>query len=279
MDNFYNTEESVQEWLALQNIKDYVIHDDLTVDVNGSVNLVGIIDNELYSIPIQFGRVEGYFDCSKNKLTSLKGCPYFVRDIFNCSYNQLTSLEYCPKNVEGMDCSNNQLSSLDYSPYQIKTIFDCSYNQLTSLLGCPQKIKTFIATNNQLTSLSGLPHQLTGSLNISRNKITSLEDLPIIEGTFVCLDNPIEHFYYEYWNISNNIKITHHVNQKIDMLESFYSVEKDHVFFSQEGSYTVRQAILNISSKDFNLFLEKYKFKKQLDQNIIIKEEQPRPKI
>ena len=46
-------------------------------------------------------KVDGYFCCSVNKLTSLEHCPYEVGGDFSCSYNKLTSLEHCPSEVGG----------------------------------------------------------------------------------------------------------------------------------------------------------------------------------
>ncbi|MBR1825746.1 MAG: hypothetical protein IJ770_04075, partial [Alphaproteobacteria bacterium] len=43
--------------------------------------------------------VKGYFNCSGNQLTSLKGAPQKVGGNFNCSYNQLTSLKGVPQKI------------------------------------------------------------------------------------------------------------------------------------------------------------------------------------
>ncbi len=45
--------------------------------------------------------VLGDFNCSGNKLTSLKGAPKKVYGKFDCSNNDLTSLEHGPEMVEG----------------------------------------------------------------------------------------------------------------------------------------------------------------------------------
>ena len=53
-------------------------------------------------------RVTGFFYCSDNQLTSLKGSPKEVGGSFYCSDNQLTSLEGCPKEVGGsFNCYDN----------------------------------------------------------------------------------------------------------------------------------------------------------------------------
>jgi hypothetical protein len=59
------------------------------VDVDGSVN---IRNKGLTEIPVKFGRVEGDFNCSYNKLTTLKNCPNVIGDWLGlyCKGNTLT---------------------------------------------------------------------------------------------------------------------------------------------------------------------------------------------
>ena len=57
------------------------------------------------------------FNCSNNKLTSLKGAPIYVDSYFDCSNNNLS-------NLEGFPLSGNYLE------------FDCSTNKIVSLKGC-----------------------------------------------------------------------------------------------------------------------------------------------
>jgi hypothetical protein len=70
-----------------------------TIDKN-----INIYRLYLTSLPEWMGEIDivnGYFDCSNNLLTSLKGCPKEVKGSFYCSRNKLTSLEGCPKVVKG----------------------------------------------------------------------------------------------------------------------------------------------------------------------------------
>jgi hypothetical protein len=89
-------------------IENYTINGDGSIDVNGDVNLHGI---NLTELPLTFNKVSGYFTCSNNQLTSLKGSPKWVGDWF--------------------DCGNNNLTSLEFGPDYVGTWFDCRYNQLT----------------------------------------------------------------------------------------------------------------------------------------------------
>ena len=70
----------------------------------GNVGISGI--NDLRVLGIE--EVVGYFDCSYNKLTSLKGAPTIVSGNFYCYNNKLTSLEGAPTTVgEYFNIENN----------------------------------------------------------------------------------------------------------------------------------------------------------------------------
>jgi len=98
-------------------IDNYLVIPNGLVDVMGNVDLFNM---ELKEIPVKFGIVAGFFDCSHNQLTSLQGAPERVEGCFDCSHNQVTSLEG--------------------SPEEVGLYFDCSHNQLTTLRGCPEKL-------------------------------------------------------------------------------------------------------------------------------------------
>ena len=110
------------------------------VDVSGFVNLAG---KGLTKLPFQFGRVGWGFYCSRNRLTSLDGCPREVGGSFRCSDNRLTSLQGAPREVGGgFWCSRNRLTSLDGAPKTVGGDFGCPTNDLvdvSALRGC--KIK------------------------------------------------------------------------------------------------------------------------------------------
>jgi len=98
----------IKKWLDEMNIIDYIINDDLTIDVKRDVDLYY---KNLSSFPeyIKFNKVEGGFYCSYNQLTSLEGSPSSVGGSFLCDNNQLTSLEGGPSSVGGtFFCRNNK---------------------------------------------------------------------------------------------------------------------------------------------------------------------------
>ena len=98
-----------KRWLKKYGIKNYTINIKGEIDVDGDVNLTYRGIKKLPSY-IQFGKVNGYFTCSLNKLISLKGVAKKVGGIFNCSYNKLTSLEGAPKTVIGsFACEGNTI--------------------------------------------------------------------------------------------------------------------------------------------------------------------------
>lgn len=130
---FFSNKNSIELWLKKHSITEYTIHSDLVVDVNQSVFLV---DFNLTHFPIQFGKVNGQFNCSKNHLTSLLGAPFEINGNFGCENNQLTSLKDGPKKINGSYlCAHNQLTSLEYLASGITDIINMSYNQITSLKG------------------------------------------------------------------------------------------------------------------------------------------------
>jgi hypothetical protein len=147
------TKEEIQTWLNEMKIEDYIIYENLTVNVQGDVYLM---DKNLTEIPVQFGIVKGNFYCYNNLLTSLLGCPKEVFGSFSCSYNKLTSLKFAPEKVKkSFYCNNNLLTSLKFSPEKVKLGFNCSHNLLTSLEFAPQKIKgDFIFYSNQIIKIN-----------------------------------------------------------------------------------------------------------------------------
>ncbi len=120
---------SIQDICKLYNIINYTVNDDGSIDVDGEVELSWF---ELTELPLNFNRVTGYFNCSNNKLTTLKGSPKWIDGSFNCYNNILTSLEGSPKYITlGVDCSGNRLTSLRFGPEKIGKDFLTYNNKLT----------------------------------------------------------------------------------------------------------------------------------------------------
>ena len=64
-----------------------------------NIRLDGLCLTELFDLSDV--EVRGYFDCTDNNLTSLKGSPHTVDGFFVCYNNPLTSLKGIPKTVYG----------------------------------------------------------------------------------------------------------------------------------------------------------------------------------
>jgi hypothetical protein len=98
------TDREIRDWLHSVCIYDYDICGGV-VHVVGNVNLYC---KALTSIPVQFGYVGGDFNCARNNLESLKGCPSEVGGAFICYGNNLKTLKGAPIEV-GRDflCINN----------------------------------------------------------------------------------------------------------------------------------------------------------------------------
>jgi hypothetical protein len=97
------TRHLIKEWLDQNFITNYRIKKDGTISVYTSVNLNS---QHLGNFPkyIQFDKIYGNFDISHNELTSMRGCPIYVKRSFWCVNNKLTSLEYAPKKVAELFC-------------------------------------------------------------------------------------------------------------------------------------------------------------------------------
>lgn len=176
------------------------------IDIDGDFNCAGKNIESLNIVKI--GEVMGGFDCSNNRLTSLKGSPVIVHGTFSCSNNKLTSLKYISQKIGGgLYCEHNGLHSMEYVPKEINGSLDCSYNQLVSLKGCPDIIGWNLnCSNNQLVSLNGCPKLIANSL--------FCDPLPMIGFPIDLLDKV-------YFHIGDNetIGLKDCLEEKVDSLD------------------------------------------------------------
>jgi len=232
--NFPTTREEVIEVCEKYRIKNYTINDDLSIDVNGDVNLAY---KNLEHLPLKFNYIEGSFDCYSNELKSLEGCPQTVGGSFECSDNKLKSLEGCPQTVNGnFECRINKLKSLEGSPQTVGGSFECDYNQLVSLEGSPQTVGGYFnCYRNELKTLEGSPQTVDGDFNCHFNKLETLEGGPqTVGGKFNCSFNKLkdlEHFpevngtIYIYRNPVNLLVYTFIKKADSFMIEDFNDYE------------------------------------------------------
>jgi len=105
--------EAIQNWLSKYHITDYIINEDFTIDIPHEINL-RLRKTGDYPSYIQFGKIQGGFDCSKCNLTTLRGCPTYVDKFFFCEYNKLKNLDYAPKFIGGtFSCADNDITDLN----------------------------------------------------------------------------------------------------------------------------------------------------------------------
>ena len=115
--------EDIYSMCKRYKINRYTVNDDGSIDVDGSVNLVGKLDGD---IPFNFRYVSGDFYCMASKLTSVVGSPKRVDGDFYCSRNKITSLIGGPESVGGdFYCNNNDIMSFEGFPKSIGDDFDC----------------------------------------------------------------------------------------------------------------------------------------------------------
>lgn len=129
------------------NINNYTINSDGSIDVDGNVDLTVF---SLTELPLTFNYVSGYFLCSNNYLTSLKGSPRIISHNFSCTNNNITSLIDGPKRVEGFYyCNNNNLETLIGSP-NTKERFECFGNNLKSIDGYKGELDLLFCHNKDI---------------------------------------------------------------------------------------------------------------------------------
>jgi hypothetical protein len=143
----FRTEQEIKDFCSKYEINNYQIRDDKSIDVMLPIDLIGILGN-LKQLPLTFNEVIGYFDCDKNNLTTLEGCPKKISSFFSCKDNKLTSLEHSPKIVGGdFYCASNEyITSLEgledtYISNELR-VWGCS--RLYSLKGFPKKVGDFL---------------------------------------------------------------------------------------------------------------------------------------
>jgi len=174
--NFPTTREEVIEVCNRYRINNYTINDDLSIDVEGHVNLAY---KNLEYLPLRFNYVSGDFSCYDNKLKTLEGCPQTVSGSFDCSNNKLESLEGCPQTVDGN--------------------FDCYRNKLITLEGSPSVVNgNLICYDNKLETLEGSPKTINGNFLCFVNKLKDLEYFPEVSDYINIRDNPVNLLVYTF---------------------------------------------------------------------------------
>ena len=126
--------------------------------------------------------VNGDFDCSDTKITSLKGAPKKVNGNFKCYSTGITDFNHFPKEIGGgVYCGSNNVTSLKGVPKKVNGDFSCSNTNITSLEGAPKEVKGCFRCNycSSITTLEGAPKLVGGDFCCNHcNLLVSLEGAP-----------------------------------------------------------------------------------------------------
>lgn len=126
--------------------------------------------------------VNGDFDCSDTKITTLKGAPKKVNGDFKCYSTSITDFNHFPKEIGGgVYCGSNNVTSLKGVPKKINGEFSCSNTNITTLEGGPKEVKGSFRCNycSSITTLEGSPKEVKGSFSCNHcNLLVSLEGAP-----------------------------------------------------------------------------------------------------
>ncbi len=211
----FNNEQEIIDICKEYNIENYSINPDGSIDVDGNVNLTMF---KLRELPLKFNKVNGWFSCSNNLLTSLEGCPKEVGGDFFCSRNNLTSLKGCPIVVGGG--------------------FNCSDNRITDLQGIPSGINGRLnCRNNNLTTLKGSPMIIYDSLTLQENPLSIIDSSIEVRG---------ESIYVGSTNLDFSISLLSQEKLKI-----LFEHGIDYNIFDKNGS--ISKYRLERMFKDFNI--------------------------
>jgi hypothetical protein len=190
----YKDYSNIKELCLEYGIKDYTINKDLTIDVDGDVNLRNL---NITEIPLNFNKVMGKFCIVNTKIKSLKGCPKYIGSDFELFFcKDLESFEHGPTYVGGnIDAFSTGIKSLKGLLDVINNL-DLSSSRLTSLKNSPKIINGhFDVSSNKLDSFEGIENTIFNGvyLDLRFNNISSFDFFPIIDNKRVHLEsNPIE---------------------------------------------------------------------------------------
>lgn len=167
---FWTDKNKIEKFLSDHQILDIcTIHNDGVVDVHHGLALKHF---SFEMLPIQFGRVDGFFSISEGPLKSLRGCPKIVEHSFMCQKLKITDLVGGPEKIGG-----NYTTGTNVLLKSLKGLEKC------------QGIERFFCTNSGISDLSYIP-EYVDSISVGNNvNLTSLHNihlmLPNLENLFI----------------------------------------------------------------------------------------------
>ena len=114
------TNQEIKDICNFYGIYGYTINSDGSIDVDGNVKLT---DKGLGRIPIKFNKVDGYFECSYNKLTDLENFPNEISGSVYLTGNNLKNLKGFGKVGGLIYLDDNPLESLEGYNGDINKVF------------------------------------------------------------------------------------------------------------------------------------------------------------
>lgn len=180
-----NREKQIIDYDGSDNLS-YLFDSNGQFIITDDYDITGMRIGSLEGFPVE---VHGFLKIGLCELTSLEGCPRFVKNKFDCSDNYLPTLEYGPTDVgSDYNCSVNQLISLKGSPSRLEGYFYCNGNKkLKSLVGGPQWVSgTYDCWDCGLTTLEGCAKYIMGDFDCSHNlELTSYYGLGQVWGDII----------------------------------------------------------------------------------------------
>lgn len=160
--------DEIVQWLKNHRISNYEIQDDCTVNV---FTMVDISNHELNHIPFVFGKIEGSFYCSDNKLNDLS----FLKDI----------------EIDGdIIASRNNIKTLMNGPKKVWGKLDLTENRLRNLQGNLLLVEDLILKNNVISNYEDCLIEITNCLDISGYNLSpQLIELININAQYFMLDD------------------------------------------------------------------------------------------
>lgn len=142
--------KEIEFYCNLNQITNYTINDDYSVDVNGTVILSTLKEGK---IPFKFAHIKGSFIADSLNLETLDNAPNSVDGDFSIKYNKLKNLIGSPKSCNSFVANNNLLENVEGITQKINKFCDLGNNQLTSIKGMPKIYRTLDLHENLLNDL------------------------------------------------------------------------------------------------------------------------------
>ena len=167
--------KQIEDWLNKYHIKKYELIPDNEYGYIVNVNQdVLIWYRNLKSIDIKFNKVDGFFVCSHNMLTTVQNFPNEVRNGIDCSFNKIESLQdLLIKKECNFICSNNELDIKGLKSLNLKNKIKFLNLEENKKLNEIQNIKDF----NQIKEILKTMNEKENLLNrikkedLNKNKI------------------------------------------------------------------------------------------------------------